>query len=854
MTYTGTVGGGTLIVTKGADGKWTYEYQPSESEKDNSFQKDITLVAKDGDQDTDSIKLTVGQELDPTIPSGSSIDATLETDESYIPGKGSQSAPSDGDNKSWSHTDSGSFTVDLHGEHANGVITITHDTHKLTLKYEDGQWIAEPSTGVSGQYGTLTATATQDGNNVTVEYTYTQTKAYDHLPNDGVDQSQANADSFTVSVSDGGDNPATGTITVNIEDDGPVVTGYSSTFSMDTSSSDSQKIEFDFNNPNVTGNNDIDNNWNPENFEKEWIQYNGHFIWDHGTKEIGYEQIEHKNSGIKISAAVVTLEGDNLTIYANNDNDPNNYQPVLTFISVKSDSGAGSYSESGIAVYSGESGPTIDGSDGEIGNLNGTDISKQEAIKIQTPDKNAHFVTITLNAFYDNSTEDEKACVVFCDKEGNTVAIRYWDAQKDNEGISISNTFYVKEGFYSAYIIPVGEKSDFLLNGVTIDYDDNPLWTLSGTISSISADKISNYTFYNENNNIIIDGNTVILNYIDNGKIIEFQTITTDDSSQQISLLGQATINNEGQWSLNWYDNSISPEGINIPVTIIDGDGDQTTINIIVSGTDVNYANVNGTIDSDGISGTCYNDILTGNGGDDLIYGQDGDDLLIGDLLTLNDIESVLNIQGDNYESIANKIKTASEEVRKQLIDTVEQHTTNTDGDDQIFGGTGDDVLIGMGGNDYLNGVKGEDAIFGGAGNDIIVYDQNDYMVSGGSGIDFMVSNGELDLDTLLGNENGSDPNRPIVDGIEVLITGKDATSLTNINQLAEQYGITLGKKDGEDTLTLDMTKWASNDDNTFTYTGGGADLTLQTTLRPEPQSDQDAVQQQVFILQNQNG
>ena len=157
-----------------------------------------------------------------------------------------------------------------------------------------------------------------------------------------------------------------------------------------------------------------------------------------------------------------------------------------------------------------------------------------------------------------------------------------------------------------------------------------------------------------------------------------------------------------------------------------------------------------------------------------------------------------------------------------------------------------------MGGNDYLDGGEGEDAIFGGSGNDIIVYDQNDYMVSGGSGIDFMVSDTPMTIADLL--TGGQD--RPIVDGIEVLITGKGATSLTNISQLAEQYGITLGKNDkGEDTLTLDMEQWTHNTtDNTYRYNGEGVDLTLQTTLAPENPSDRDAVQQQVFTLQHSNG
>ena len=265
-------------------------------------------------------------------------------------------------------------------------------------------------------------------------------------------------------------------------------------------------------------------------------------------------------------------------------------------------------------------------------------------------------------------------------------------------------------------------------------------------------------------------------------------------------------------------------------------------------------------------------DTLLGGSGDDIAFGQGGDDLIFGDgsdiaadassIATLETLNTLLTQAGaENTGSYAERIQSLETDAApnqsselENFIDSLEGPggiEAENDGNDQLFGGAGNDLLFGMGGDDYLNGGDGSDAIFGGSGNDIIVYDQNDYMVSGGSGIDFMVSNSDLTIEELLaGGEN-----KPIVDGIEVLITGEDATSLTNISQLANQYGITLDKNDkGEDTLTLDMDKWSHNTANdTYEYTGGNADLTLQTTLAPENQSDRDAVQQQVFTLQHSN-
>ena len=178
-------------------------------------------------------------------------------------------------------------------------------------------------------------------------------------------------------------------------------------------------------------------------------------------------------------------------------------------------------------------------------------------------------------------------------------------------------------------------------------------------------------------------------------------------------------------------------------------------------------------------------------------------------------------------------------------------------GDGGLLLPEGVEGLFGTDGDDYLRGGEGSDAIFGGAGNDIIVYDQQDYLVSGGSGIDFMVSNDtSLTLDGLLSNTSSD---KPLVSGIEVLLKGEDALSLTSINDLADRYGITLGGNEaGEETLQLDD-RWTKQDDGSYDFNGGAeADggLTLETSLTPVETGDpaSEAVQQQVFTLEHSNG
>ena len=269
------------------------------------------------------------------------------------------------------------------------------------------------------------------------------------------------------------------------------------------------------------------------------------------------------------------------------------------------------------------------------------------------------------------------------------------------------------------------------------------------------------------------------------------------------------------------------------------------------------------------------NDTLLGGSGDDIIYGQGGDDLLFGDgsdtatsgtsIETLNALDTLLTDAGaeagDSYaERIRNLGTSETPDQPSELdrfIDSLEGTggiEKDTDGNDQLFGGAGDDMIFGGSGNDFIDGGEGRDTIFGGSGNDIIVYDSNDYLVSGGSGIDFMVSGDEtLTLNGLLG---GTGDGTPIVDGIEVLLKGKDALSLTSLEQLAKDYGITLDTNaEGKETLTLDMDKWTYDSANDV-YTSKDGGLTLETNLTPVDASDpaSEAVQQQVFTLEHGNG
>ena len=256
------------------------------------------------------------------------------------------------------------------------------------------------------------------------------------------------------------------------------------------------------------------------------------------------------------------------------------------------------------------------------------------------------------------------------------------------------------------------------------------------------------------------------------------------------------------------------------------------------------------------------NDTLLGGSGDDTIYGQGGDDLLFGDgsdtatsdsdIDTLNTLDTLLTAAGAGEDgSYAERIRNLGTSETPDQPSELDRFIDSLEG----TGGIEKDTD----GNDFIDGGEGRDTIFGGSGNDIIVYDSNDYLVSGGSGIDFMVSNNsKLTMEALLsGGKDGKEG--PIVDSIEVLLKGEDALSLTSLDQLAKDYGITLGTNaEGKETLILDMDKWTKTTDGIYAFNGGAEDggLTLETNLTPVEASDpaSEAVQQQVFTLEHGNG
>ena len=120
-TTTFTFDDGKLILTQGADGKYSYSFNPND--KGTTFEKQITLTATDSDGDTDTITLTVGKTV-PVITPGENPDPDNpeNPDDPNTPvvevGKivvdeGDQ--PEHGETETHTKTGTGSFNVELNG-------------------------------------------------------------------------------------------------------------------------------------------------------------------------------------------------------------------------------------------------------------------------------------------------------------------------------------------------------------------------------------------------------------------------------------------------------------------------------------------------------------------------------------------------------------------------------------------------------------------------------------------------------------------------------------------------------------------------------------------------------------------
>ena len=905
----------SVMLEQQRDGSWSWkmeQYQEFLVQGKDGQLGDLELgfITMDGDDDTATETVNIPLK---NLPDLAVSQTTLVTDESYIKGLGSETGPAGGDDgQADSVKANGTMSVKTYGKEGKLILTIGEEEHPFLLD-TDGKLSESLELTVLTTYGQLTL---QNGEAPgTIIYTYTQTKPYNHLSKDGPDQLAKNAESFTVKVVDGGGNESgSATITVSIEDDAPMFSDESFTVDVAKESqkywSYAQEISFTGNEiaNHFDGKNEVTMQYgdNKLTLQVGKIQFEADgnidtskdcatFIDGQGTFHINGGDKEH---GIGVHSK---YEGgaDNSLIYQYQFNRQNEigYDPIskqseaviihldkpavnmnidlsLFFSAVGSDTNP----EKAIFLfykdgeYVGKSHLSSDEASGDV---------QQNGFSALPP---GGFDTVVIAAG-DNGTDP------------TTV----WDNSEFNISAITFNKF---EGVDRTLTGKLDATSADGIKGYSVDTDTLANLELTSGSKSISYDwdadtgmllaTAGKETVFE----LVLNTETgawTMVQYKEYEGNLELPFIATDgdDDSTSISVEIPPTDAKSGTYKVTDSDAekavlaaaeqemksavrsgealataaALAGMATVLPDEVPAAEGDrpdtpdETLVAAPAEAADapaaLSFVEEGAALPDSPVDGMDDTPLLFANlalaGQEELMVSAVQTDAADGPLWA--DASGTDDTSG----TVVGETATAGPGAAHPGTAAPEAVLHGTDGDDILLGGDGDELIFGGSGDDYIDGGEGRDTIYAGDGNDIIVYDKADYLVSGGSGIDFMVSDdSELTLDTLLsGGKDGHEG--PIVDSIEVLITGKDALSLTSINDLADRYGITLGVNEaGEETLQLDD-RWTKQDDGSYDFNGGAeADggLTLETSLTPVETGDpaSEAVQQQVFTLEHGNG
>ncbi|MGF1455390.1 MAG: Ig-like domain-containing protein [Alphaproteobacteria bacterium] len=189
--------------------------------------------------------------------------------------------------------------------------------------------------------------------------------------------------------------------------------------------------------------------------------------------------------------------------------------------------------------------------------------------------------------------------------------------------------------------------------------------------------------------------------------------------------------------------------------TVLGGAGDDFISDPFRSGS---AASVDGGEGNDTISATNQANTLTGGAGDDEIDGRGGDDTVfftgtIADYTIQEGVDSGFVTITDLRPGVPDGVDLVRGVETAQFADGSVTLNPNppsfivgTPGDDTIVGTSAGERIDGLAGNDSLGITSGNDTLNGGEGNDTLRYSEEDVLISGGLGDDF------IDFATFTGN------------------------------------------------------------------------------------------------------
>ena len=785
-------------LTINADGSYSYQANPNIH---GGAQDSFVITITDADGDTKDVKLDID-----VTPSGITAgNASAIVSEHDIAGNDHANTGSDAlhgqDNVPGNPAvDESGFSGHLDLDY--GVNGAAHDD-AFTWNIPSGNGVQAMIDGswqsVTWSVNGTTLTGTAGGETVftltidpaTGDYQAALNAALQHNAPDGTDMSDSNVDfsgqtdassglHFGYTITDASGNTAKGGLDVDVQDDIPVF----------SQSSDSVTI--------------TDHHYYTDNSELKFSADNigegNHSVSFGDNLSISAGTVHYGNDG-----NISTIDSSDGTLYYKNPAD-SKFAGLGVQDTVVDDALMNGQDYNGKGRF-----PEINYSQGD---------NSSEAIVIDLNGKIAYGMNIGLSNFFGGKGEGaEKALFTFY-LNGEIVDVKELTSAQ-NSGL-VNGTFNsVTAGFDKVVISaidngisqgPLKDNSDFSISSIQfITASGQPLVTAEGHVEATSADGIKSYDF-GDMAFEMADGEKISLTHTttSNGDII---TGTLADGT----VVLQGFLSDNGTWSLHQYVSGIHNVGSNnltIDFVATDNDGDRTTHDTVIPAApdiahvEVNEHGLDNVADTLADPGTTssQNDLLVDGSGHEILVGQVDNDLLIGDgdnnLPHDGSPDHLHNLlgthaQGDDPAAGIHHLfdHGTAQEIHDFTHGIENLNVENShDGNDHLYGGTGDDILIGMGGNDHLYGGEGHDILLGGSGNDVLVGGKGDDILSGGTGNDiFKYMTGDLDgvthgdtiTDFHLGNLNESngqlDANADVLD-ISELISGHDKpTSLESL-------------------------------------------------------------------------
>ncbi len=261
--------------------------------------------------------------------------------------------------------------------------------------------------------------------------------------------------------------------------------------------------------------------------------------------------------------------------------------------------------------------------------------------------------------------------------------------------------------------------------------------------------------------------------------------------------------------------------GLNLPVTINGGDGNDTII---------------GTAFTDSLIGGAGNDSLSGGGNKDTLTGGDGDDTLDGGasadtLMEVGDVNFVLTnssltgLGTDKLIGFEGAVLTGGNSANSIDASAVTYPVgiNGGPGADTLTGGSMGDTLNAGTGNDVMFGLGGRDFLSGGAGNDFLDGGGSDDNLVGGDGLD--AGRRKNDVDFVVTNTTLQELVSGVVISVDsmttletVALAGGPSANSFDLTAFINTGITTLQGNGGDDTIL-------ATDGLDFITTTGGADV-----------------------------